>query len=268
MACQDFPEFSSFEENEEECPHTTTKTINSKSICVDCCQILEGDFSYSEQENSTFGTKRTNTTRAQTNPDEKRTIYKDLENLNPALPHNVIRMANDMYQKIMEKKGKTMIKRGKRRKGVIIVCIYHALRQNKEIRSVSDVAEMFGEQKGAVSYGLKEYGRVFRESLTEYTEPSDLIRRIITKCGISIEFHDEIRDFCEAVQGKSQMLKSAVPQSVASAVVYLWQTLNKEKPSACYVSRRQFAEQVSLSEATVTKLAKEIARLEGKDVKL
>lgn len=267
MSFPEFQEYQEYDNQVDECIHENIKSNGSKRVCLDCCQVLEEEFSYSEQENSSFGTKRTNTTRYHSTSDEKRNIYKDLEKVQ--LPERVICTANDMYQKIMEKNGKSMIKRGKKRKGVIIVCIHNALRQNGEIRHVSDVAEMFGDEKNAdVSYGLKKFGKVFRSSLTEYTTPNDLIRRTITKCGIPIDRYDEIHEFCLSVQGKSWMLKSAVPQSVASAVVYLWQSMNKEQTWACYLGRKQFAEQVRLSEATITKLAKEAARTLGIDVKL
>lgn len=269
MNTMEFPEVSHFEDSTDECSHPSIEEKKGKRICLECFQILDGEISYTEKDSATFGPKRTCAGRVTTRGEEKRNIFKDLESIQ--LPENVMEAANAMYQKIMEKEGgEASIKRGKKRKGVIIVCTQKAFKQYGEHRSVYDVAEQFGEtQKGAISYGLKKYCKVFRESLTDYTKPADLVRRIVTKCGIPFEKYQEIYEMCLSVQGKTRMLKSAVPQSVASAVVFLWQTINKEKPWACYKNKKDFAKIVSLSEATITKHAKEVAKiLELDDVKV
>nr|QZX43756.1 transcription initiation factor TFIIB [Marseillevirus sp.]WNL50307.1 transcription initiation factor TFIIB [Marseillevirus sp.] len=264
-----FPEFSEFEEMGEKCPHLNVEKNGEKNICVDCFEVLEDELSYTKEDTAAFGPNRVCAGRVSTRGAEKRNIFKDLEGI--SLPENILESANAKYQKIMEKVGgETAIKRKKKRKGVIIVCTQMALKEVGENRSVYDVARLFGgeTQKGAISYGLKKYCKVFRESLTEYTQASDLIRRTITLCGISPDKYDEILKLCLSVQGKTRMLKSAIPQSVASAVVFLWQTMNKDKPWACYVPRKEFAKIVCLSEATITKHAKEVAKFLDLDVKI
>nr|WRK65122.1 transcription initiation factor TFIIB [Marseillevirus futianmevirus] len=262
-------DFSEFPETVEDCSHKNIEEKKGNRVCLECFQILDGEISYTEKDSATFGPKRSCAGRLTTRGEEKRNIFKDLEFVQ--LPENVMEAANAMYQKIMEKEGgESSIKRGKKRKGVIIVCTQKAFKQYGEHRSVYDVAEQFGEtRKGDISYGLKKYCKVFRESLTEYTKPADLVRRIVTKCGIPFGKYEEIYQMCLSVQGKTRMLKSAVPQSVASAVVFLWQTIHKEHQWACYTNKKDFAKIVGLSEATITKHAKEVAKiLELDDVKV
>ncbi|AHA46100.1 putative transcription initiation factor TFIIB [Insectomime virus] len=264
-----FPEFTEFEESAETCPHNNLEKKGGKRICVDCFEVLEEELTYTKDDTAAFGPNRSCAGRVTTRGVEKRNIFKDLGGI--SLPENIIESANAKYQKIMEKVGgECAIKRKKKRKGVIIVCTQMALKEHGEKRSVHDVARLFeGDiQKKAISYGLKKYCKVFRESLTEYTQVSDLIQRTINLCKIPPSKYDEILEICLSVQGKTRVLKSAKPQSVASAVVFLWQTMNKDKPWACYVPKKEFAKIVCLSEATITKHAEEVIRYLGLDVKI
>ncbi|AMQ10763.1 putative transcription initiation factor TFIIB [Brazilian marseillevirus] len=264
-----FPEFQDNEDSGETCPHNQLEKKGGRMICLDCFEVLEEELTYTKDDAAAFGPNRACAGRLSTRGTEKRNIFKDLEGI--SLPENIVESANAKYQKIMEKVGgEAAIKRKKKRKGVIIVCTQMALKENGENRSVYDVARLFGgeTQKGAISYGLKKYCKVFRASLTEYTQASDLIRRTINVCGISPDKYNEILEICLSVQGKTRMLKSAIPQSVASAVVFLWQTMNKDKPWSCYVPKKEFAKIVCLSEATITKHAKEVAKFLDIDVKI
>ncbi|ALX27499.1 transcription initiation factor TFIIB [Golden Marseillevirus] len=248
-----FPEFTEIDECGSTCPHTNFEKSGESRVCVDCFQVLDDEISYTEKDTAAFGPKRACTGKESSRGTEKRDIFKDLEGI--ALPQNILESANAKYQKIMERVGgESAIKRKKKRKGIIVVCTQKALKEVGEERSVYDVARLFGcdVQKAAISYGLKKYCKVFRESLTEYTQASDLIRRTITLCGIGHDKYDEILEICLKVQGKTRMLKSAIPQSVASAVVFLWQTMNKEHAWSRHVPRKEFAKIVCLSEATIT----------------
>ena len=114
-----------------------------------------------------------------------------------------------------------------------------------------------------MSSGLRKYYEKFPEDRTKHIQPEDLIRRILVLTNIPLNNYRKIVHIAKYLENSSRLLNHSSPQSVASAIVYLYLCMNPELKESLSLSKTKFAELAKLSDITVTKLVKEASKIVG-----
>jgi transcription initiation factor TFIIIB Brf1 subunit/transcription initiation factor TFIIB len=85
-----------------------------------------------------------------------------------------------------------------------------------------------------------------------------LVEEIMDKFSATRDQKDEVINLYKRIKNRSSRLNRSRPQSVASSIVFYWICLTKKD-----ITLKEFTSKVSLSELTISKIAKEIANVLG-----
>lgn len=239
---------------ESSCVHENVITEKGISVCTDCGEEIQNKIS-SEKEWRYYGNSDSkhgsDPTRVQMRKIDDRNIYKDVENM--GFSESIVSMANIIYSQVT--KGK--IFRGNSRKAIIFACIFHAFKISGLAKSHESLITIFGLTRKNGLKGLKLVNRSASKDSkirTTYITPVNLLDEIMDIFSASDEQKQEVINLYKKVKNKSSKLNRSRPQSVSSGLVYYWIKLKNKD-----ITLKEFAKKVSLSELTVTKIAKEIA---------
>jgi transcription initiation factor TFIIIB Brf1 subunit/transcription initiation factor TFIIB len=264
-----------------ECLTSTCRHLNGWQeedgfqVCIDCgieCTTFSHD-----PEWRYYGDNEADPVRCHiAKPSCLKGIDKVLESAQLSIPDSIKSCAEGKYRIVVG--NKTV--RGNHRKAIVAVCILHAYREHGDMRTVDDIRAMFKLSKKLMSAGQNEYSAAFPADRTKTITPTDLVARVVTMVGISVKHTRHITDLTTYVSELTSQrlttlsaekreaklsLKRSTPQAITAAVVFYY---GKQHPD-CYdriPTKTKFAENVRLSDITVTKLARAVETLLAEEV--
>ncbi len=250
----DFSVFDSWVEGgveegvEEMCMHVEVRSENGMSLCVGCGLEMH--------KTNTSETKNIiEPNRCFMRKTKEKTIYQDLQNLN--ISDHIKDIANDIYVETCQGK----VHRGARRKAIVFAAVFHAYKLDNTPQSCESLIKIFQMKRKDALKGLKfinEHTSKTSPIKSLYITPEHIIKEFLCHFHVSEEKQREILTMYASVKDKSVILNRSRPQSVASGVIWYWITQNQVQ-----ITIKEFIKKVDLSELTVNKMAKEIARLQG-----
>ena len=256
-------------EESQECTHPEITNHEGVEFCDDCGLKLEEYLLNNEQygivnaiNSATSGNNfPSNPGRCHLRKDTDRNLYIDLESR--GFPQRIIERANDYYKTIIEDK----IFRAKNRLGIVFACVFYAYIDFDEPQTSNELAKRFDIDRKSMSSGLKTFSEVFKNSRTKkHISPISIAPKLLIKVGVADNLNEIVSDitriYTHAITQKTS-LKTAVPQTVASGLVYYYLKLSGNK-----ITRGEFSKVTGITEITFIKIAKEIADAIGADVKL
>jgi transcription initiation factor TFIIIB Brf1 subunit/transcription initiation factor TFIIB len=146
--------------------------------------------------------------------------------------------------------------RGKNRKSVVGVCWFRVRVDNGDFCTIDEIREALNLDKKSMSAALTKYYLAYPEDRNKEIKPINLIKKIMIKAEIDLNHYDKIVSLTQSLESKNNFLEKSTPQSVASAIVYLYMNSGSAK-----ICKKEFSEKVNLSDITITKLANEASKL-------
>lgn len=242
----------------EECMHPDVSNDNGIVSCTECGLELQKIISY-EKDWRYYGSddtrKNSDPNRCHIRKIEDKSIFKDVETF--GFSEKVVNMANDIYTEVT--KGK--IYRGNSRKAIIFGCIFHSIKIHGKMYSCEALRSIFKLDKKIILKGLKHVNLNSPKNGTivnRYVTPIELVNEYITKFTHSKEDIEAIVEIYEKIKNKSSMINRSRPQSVASSIIYYHFS---KKFGSNNFAVKDFIKKIKLSELTVNKINKEIARI-------
>ena len=234
------------------CKHVNKIKEKSKWICTDCAREV------APETNKSFdkyipNRNKLDPNRCQIRKLDEKTIYKDVEKLN--FTESIVNEANRIF--LGTTKG--AIYRGNSRRAIIFACVFHAYKIAGTPQSCESLIEVFQLERKVALKGLKHVGlNAPKNSLirTTHITPQDLVKEIMKKFDAATEQIHDVIELYEKIHNKSSILNRSRPQSVAAGLTYYY-ILLKQKD----ISLKDFTKRVKLSDLTVMKITKEIARV-------
>lgn len=240
-----------------ECPHTDVVEESGVLLCMMCgCEQKVLDYSpeWRNYDNTT------NTSRCTYARKTVSTIDKLLDSLNLSCSEEQKRSTEEKYALVAD--GKTL--RGTARRAIIAACFMYTLRESGDYRAVPQICELFNLTKKSLCTGISRFVETFPETRISPIRPEHLANGIVTKLKIPYSHLSSIIKLITLLSKCSRVMMHSSPQSVTAAIIYLYLCMNPELKETLGLTKAKFAEQVGLSDITVTKLAKEAAS-EAKD---
>lgn len=245
-------------ETKEDCSHTHILTDKGIIVCNDCgLEMSAKDTNSDEWKYHGLNDMKnsTNINQCYIRKMKDKTIYQDVSNMN--ISEHIKDIANDIYTEVCKEK----VHRGTRRKSIIFASVFHAHKINRQPQSCDRLIKMFNIKRKDALKGLKYVNENISKTSpvrTLYITPEHIIHEFLCQFEVSEQKQQEIIDLYRNIKDKSSTLNRSRPQSVASGVIWYWIKQNQKS-----INIKEFTRKVNLSELTVTKMAKEIARLYG-----
>jgi transcription initiation factor TFIIIB Brf1 subunit/transcription initiation factor TFIIB len=240
------------------CTHIDKVDENGIVSCLDCGEVIRRDITH-EKEWRFYGhsdSKRSSDpNRVQMRKTEERNINKDVENMGFA--DNIVIKANEIYSQVT----RGQIFRGDSRKAVIFACIYHSYKIAGNCQTPKNLMETFGLNKKSSLRGLKIVSvNSPKDSLIHTTTITAIhhIHDLMDKFAATSTQKQEVIDLYNKTKNRSSQLNRARPQSVSAALIYYW--IKKKNMD---ISLKKFAQKADLSELTINKNAKQVAKVLG-----
>lgn len=265
---------SKLTDNIQICEHNNIINESGINYCTECGEQITDSLVKSKDWRDYDNTESLFTmdpSRCQMRKTEDRNIYKDVENM--GFCDKIIEMANEIYSDVtkIEKKNKSdtdkyKICRGNSRKALVFACIFHSYKISGQPQSCESLITAFNLDRKAGLKGLKQVNLNAPKNSpvrTTYITPGNLIYEIMDKFCATNDQKNEVMELYNKIANKSSSLNRSRPQSVASGIVYYW-ILSTKKP----ISLKEFTEKVKLSELTINKKTKEIAKVLGTDINI
>lgn len=245
----------------KKCKHKKFFDEEGLRICCRCGKQLE--FLTFEPEwkfyNSTDSNYSTDTSRCHKSKIAKGGIDKVFQASRVNVP--------EAYKKQTEEKCKQIVNgetvRGRGRIAIVAASLLHVFRENGDCRTQDDVRHMFNLEKNKMSDGMTKYFETFPKDRLICITPSDLIRRTMKLTGVDFIHFPNILKIAKQIENTSFLLEHSCPQSVASAIIYLYLCTIPEYKREKGLTKSKFAEKAKLSDITVAKLVKEASNIVG-----
>lgn len=254
-------ENKSTESKDSICPHTTLINEKGVDLCFDCGTEINKKIMH-EKEWRFYGSSdnrhSSDPNRVHGRKSDERTIYKDVENM--GFSDKIVQIANKIYSDVT----KGEIFRANSRRSIVFACIFHSYKLSGKPQSHEKLLHIFNLTRKTCLKGLKHVSQNAPRGSkirTTYITPVNLLEDIMDQFSATKEQKKEVIEIYYKIKNKSSRLNRSRPQSVASAIVFYWICMKKKK-----ISIKEFTKKVTLSELTVTKIAKEISEVLGTTV--
>ena len=253
------------DEKEGECKHEHTIDSDGSIICVDCGEkIKEDNYVCEEAEWRYYGSndnvEASDPSRCQYRKVIDKGITKDLTVLGFSL--DIAEKANELY--LIVTNGD--IKRSNFRKGIMFACVFHAFIELGQEKTTNYLTKIIKISKRNISKGFTYYGLQMPKDRREkyvYITAEHYIPIILKELRVTEDHIQNVLELYRRLKGKSYLLNTSNPQSIASGFVYYY--LKKIKSDL--ISPTQFGnmEIVNLSEITITRISNEIEDIINND---
>lgn len=242
------PEYYSESNEDISCDHSSIVNEGGVEICT-LCGVIDSFLDYANDrcEEGNRCIKKYEVTRC---------IDSVFANKGITMNEIALDTIDSNYKKIV-KEGKV---RGKSRESLIAICYFFYFRHNKDYRTLDDLTSLFGVTRKDLTSALSRYLKFFPEDRTLYLYPEDLVARALILQGANLKYEKIIVKLCSFVRNKSKVLNRSTPQSIATALVYLYFDTHQEH-RRFVADRREFARKSGLSEITIDKIVKEIRKI-------
>ena len=240
---------------ETDCIHSSFVEDKGTIVCVDCGEEMQTTVTNCEKDWRTSSESKSvkDIDRVQMRKVDDRSIFRDVENL--SISESIVAKANKIYLDVT----KGNIFRGNSRRAIVFASIFHAFKLSGVPQTHDSLMKIFGIERKIGLKGLKYvniYAPKDSELRTTYIAPESLIREIMTQFSASKNQIQEVIEIYNQIRDISSKINRSRPQSTASGLVFYWIRLNKKN-----ITLKEFAKKVSLSELTISKIAKEIAEI-------
>lgn len=242
------------------CKHEKIRKEKDGNTCMCCGEIISKPITMNK-EWRWYGASDTkhysDPNRCNIRKDHDRNIFKDIRKMN--FGDKIQNYANQLYKEITNGK----IYRGNSRKSIIFACIFHAFKLNDNPQSHEVLMKIFNLDKKTALKGLKFvnlHAPKNSQIRTVYITPKNLICEIMNKFDAKEEHKKDVIDIYNKIKNKSSVLNRSRPQSIASGIVRYYILVKKKNISIEY-----FKSKVNLSELTINRIVKEIARILGNE---
>ena len=252
----------------DECKHENVCEDDTSGIqvCRDCGLEIEAlDFKpewryYGSSDNRSSK----DPSRCQKGKNNKTSIDKILEKQGIEIP--------DVIKNFIEQKYKLILsdskRRGKEAKSIVAACHFYVLIDFGEYRTNDYIRNLYGISRKSMSDGITVYLEKFPDDRNKTVKPEQLIKWIMRKTGVHKERYTEIVTLSRYFDKSSKSLARSSPQSVASAIIYFYLCINPEYKASLGLTKSKFSKKADLSDITITKLVKEIARISNSTIQM
>lgn len=247
----------------EDCTHEVCFDADGLNICKECgCEVESLDFQpewrfYGSSDNR----NAKDPSRCHSSAESNRGGIDDVFTA-AKLNHLSLAIRKKTEAKYRQIVGKETL-RGKGRKSTVAACLLFTFRDEGDVRTSDDIRKLFELKKQEMSEGLTKYLAVFPNDRLQHIKPSDLIRRIMHQTKIDFRFYKYVLRMAKALEKVDYTLNHSSPQSVASAIVYLYLCLTPSVKENLGLTKTKFAREVGLSDITISKLVKKAAEIIG-----
>lgn len=231
---------------------------NGSSLCINCGIEISQKLNF-EKEWKYYGLNDSKHTsdpnRCYIRKTKDKTIYQDVKHMN--ISEHIKDTANEIYVQVCGGK----VHRGAYRRAIVFASIFHAYKLDKNPQSCESLIKIFNIKRKDALKGLKfisEHAPKNSPIRTIYITPEHLINEFLIKFHVAHDKKKEIIDLYNSVKDKSAILNRSRPQSVGAGIIWFWCKCKKKD-----ITIKDFIKKVGLSELTVNKIAKEIARIKG-----
>ena len=244
------------DEHNEHCEHTNISEDNGFISCSDCGIEMNKNI-YQDKEWRYYGqsdNKRTSDpNRVHIRKMEDRNIFKDVENM--GFSDKIVYHANQIYLQVTD----GHIFRGGSRKSLIFSCIFYSFKINKIPQTHEKLLATFEISRKSALKGLKYVNlKTPKDSKihTTYITPINLVDEIMDKFSATPQQKAEVYELYGKIKNKSSTINRSRPQSISSGLVFAWICMKNLD-----ISIKEFASKTQLSELTILKIAREIAKI-------
>ena len=242
-----------------ECSHESVVTDGNNKICESCGAVLTKEYTF-EKEWRYYGSMdtkhNTDPNRCNFRKTDEKTIYKEIEKLN--IHTKIVTLANQLYDDVTKSK----IYRGNTRKGIIFACVYHAYHLNNNPHSCEQLIQLFEINQKIALKGLKfvnlNLPQDYKMKLNSSIDIRVLIKEVMNQFNANQLQINEVLEIYNNIENRSSLLNRSRPQSVASGVVRFY--IMKRNPS---FSNEYFKQKIKLSDLTLSRIVKEIEKIEN-----
>jgi transcription initiation factor TFIIIB Brf1 subunit/transcription initiation factor TFIIB len=242
--------------NNEDCEHANISEDNGFISCTDCGIEMNKNI-YQDKEWRYYGqsdNKRTSDpNRVHIRKMEDRNIFKDVENM--GFSDKIVYHANQIYLQVTD----GQIFRGGSRKSLIFSCIFYSFKINKIPQTHEKLLATFEISRKSALKGLKYVNlKTPKDSKihTTYITPINLVDEIMDKFSATPQQKAEVYELYGKIKNKSSTINRSRPQSISAGIVFAWICMKNLD-----ISIKEFAGKTQLSELTILKIAREIAKI-------
>jgi transcription initiation factor TFIIIB Brf1 subunit/transcription initiation factor TFIIB len=148
-------------------------------------------------------------------------------------------------------KGKYIIRRGKKKNGLIASCPYYASKEHKNGIGIKEIADVTGQPRKTITKGLKIFRSLIQLCSINYDFANNTSQNYVTRYCKYLDLTEEQINFCKKIAkniAKIGLASVHTPLSVASGAVML----TNEHYELC-IPRKAVGKVFSVSEVTITK---------------
>ena len=140
--------------------------------------------------------------------------------------------------KLSKDKKKKKVSRGKNKLGLIAACTYHACKNAGMMKTIREIADVYGIKTSCMNNGCKKFLKLLRYSSipfeTTITKPSNFIQVLSAEFQIPQDKMDTYIDIINKIESK-YLITTHTPYTIAvAATVYYWVKINNNLNSLSY----------------------------------
>ena len=140
--------------------------------------------------------------------------------------------------KLSKDKKKKKVSRGKNKLGLIAACTYHACKNAGMMKTIREIADVYGIKTSCMNNGCKKFLKLLRYSTipfeTTITKPSNFIQVLSAEFQIPQDKMDSYIDIINKIESK-YLITTHTPYTIAvAATVYYWVKINSNLNSLSY----------------------------------
>jgi transcription initiation factor TFIIIB Brf1 subunit/transcription initiation factor TFIIB len=255
--------FENSKDSKSECKHEKVAKDDNTGVdvCRTCGKELESlDFS---QEWRYFGSSDNRSTQDPSRCRKPKVAQKTIKNYFQNKPEEfkpaIIKRVEVRYDKVIKVSGENLL-RGKGRKAIIAVCLFYALQDDHQYRTLDHVKKIFKVEQKDMSSALTRYYEAFPEDKNRHMTPQKLLRWVMEKTNTDMIHYRRIMLISEYFTSTSSLIERSNPQSVAASTIYFYLEYFSENCKD-KTNKVKFADDADLSDITVSKIYKEMKRI-------
>jgi transcription initiation factor TFIIIB Brf1 subunit/transcription initiation factor TFIIB len=245
----------------EVCKHASLAEEAGITICKECgCEIEILDF---QPEWRFYGASDSRSSKDPSRCHRSKEVTKGgidkvfIDAKQMHLPLSIRKTTEHKYKEIV---GDETV-RGSGRRSIVAACLMYTYREEGDMRTSDEIRNIFDLTKQEMSTGLSRYHARYPADRVKIIKPLDLIRRIMYKTRVAMIHYKNICLIARCLENVDATLNRSSPQAVASAIVYLYLCLSPELRESIGFTKAQFANDVELSDITISKLVKKAASI-------
>ena len=235
---------------------TTDKNVR---ICEDCNEdltehVLEEDTDELPYQGGLDQKHNIDPKRCHQRKDDTKGIHNDVKGF--GFPEDIVMLANDIFTKM-----DSTIKRGDKRKAIILACICGAYKWLNRMKDVETLMKIFDLKKKKALDGIRilsdNIPDQYKKLKTMTITPKVLISDIMKTFNAEDSHISATNDIFDYVYQRSKKLKRSRPKSVAAGIVFYYfsKIVNKT------VTKEKFRSVVQTSDLTIDNMVKEVDRI-------